>query len=346
MTMLLLGACGGGRAAPSQDQDSLPAWVAEPPQDPGTIAAVGSAAVGHRQQAVERARREVAAQLQVSVAGVRTQRLRIEEEQRPDRQRWWLQSQVDDRVRTAVDQNDLPGMRVEREAVRAGQHHVLVVFDRRAWAAMLAREIAHLDEQIAAVVEPVPGPAVEPAVAIAAAARSWQRAAPLLHRRAGLVERYLVASRSQEPPVPPVTADVLVDRLQGAAAGITLAVRAPEVPARLRQALLGSLGRSGFAQAEDVAGAELVVECSWQGSQHAVDGLVRSDGRLTIAFLAPGERSLGNDSLQKRAGATSSARSWDRLYHALQKTIDRQIPSAVLAACTRFAPPEQTRSLP
>ena len=146
--------CGGAgstsRPAAGGNGERPPAWADNPPRMPGLMHAVGMARGDNRQAAIDNGRAELSAQIQVSVQGERTMIDQFYETADSSGNRSArMASQVRDQVTTAVDQQDLPGVTVDRIERAAGSTYALIVFDRSAWAAQLRTRLGEIDAEIA-----------------------------------------------------------------------------------------------------------------------------------------------------------------------------------------------------
>ncbi len=154
LTALVSVGCGGAggpsRPAASSAGDRPPSWADSPPRMPGMMHAVGMARGDNRQAAIDNGRAELSAQIQVSVQGERTMLDQFYETADSSGNRSArMTSQVRDQIVTAVDQQDLPGVTVERIERAANSTYALIAFDRSAWAAQLRNRLAEIDAEIA-----------------------------------------------------------------------------------------------------------------------------------------------------------------------------------------------------
>lgn len=330
--LLLAAGCQGagdvGRAvtAPFRS-DPAPAWVNDPPRRDGWLFAAGSAPRGQRDAALAQAQRELASQIQVSIAvddrRVDTGTLQEATGQaRVER----FESAARNEVRLKAQARDLPGVRVEKEEEGGDKVYVLLALDRGLWAADLRGRLAALDERLVAEVK-----AREDDSRPAVAAQLLHLVVPLLAERDDLVTRLRAAAPGVQPPKDPVDRVALRARLDRMLAAITVELPAgPEFHDMLPQ-LTDSFAAVGLRTAAPGEQAVLRLKLAIKAQVLRIDNQYRVDAQVSggIEDAAKGRR-LGGIQVGERAGAPSEAEARDRLALKLAKRLADELDKRLI----------------
>ncbi len=231
-----------------------PAWVRTPPQQAGMLFGVAGSPRGQgaRESAEQKARKEVAAQIEISLkAETRTHEV-VTETSYGGKRTESLVAEYQQTIETKVAQEELPGVTV-REVVDTPQDTwVLVAFDRSAWAAQLRTRIADVDQKMVAVREDVKRESADGRGGVGALARASKRLFPLAAERTSLVRRLRLADATGELPKAGVDIDRFKSDLAKHLDAVTIALTSPGTVGGDNEALLiaritGALNRIGLS---------------------------------------------------------------------------------------------------
>lgn len=328
--LLALVSCGGARSA----ADDIPSWAAHPPKAEGRLYGVGSA--GDFTAAESVARRDLAAQLSVTVVAEREDRdvhTAVRATGRSPSER--LESVARQRIETRIRQDDLPGVTVEAREQRGATAWVLVVFDRAAWASQLEQRLAGLDRRIAPTWEAFLVLSNQSAGPFQPLARSYLDLAPLLLERAALAERLGVAAPGRPVATSPATPTAARTRLSTRLDHLSLRLPRDSSVQALLPALTESLRGSGLRIASGEAQADLHLELTLGVDQRSIDGMQRLDGILRGRLLVADGSPVAALELSERAASANQATARHQLESKLAAALIQAIDEHLISWLAR-----------
>ncbi|MEK7414679.1 MAG: LPP20 family lipoprotein [Planctomycetota bacterium] len=260
-----------------------PAWIDQPPSEPGKLFAVGGAAKGKREAAAAKARQELAAQLRVNIKGVTTS---IDQEITkigPGGERVGRAMSEFRNEATASVNKDLDCTRIVAEAEDGKETWALAELDRVAWATKLRQEIGQVDLKLGAEKEHV----ATAGSGIRAAAQALRAIGMLAARRDALVADLIQADPSSTPPTCPIDLKALFEVCAKQLATITIKVEGVD-DAVLLARIQDALTSAGLSVNEK--SANLVLRIALRQSSRTVGNSVRFDapGNATVVDPASG----------------------------------------------------------
>jgi hypothetical protein len=333
--LLVCAGCGGEGRSSGGGSGDMPAWVKQPPSEPGVLFAAGGAPKGQRDAAVAKAKREIGAQISVSVRAISQSEERSTTATGPGGERveraW---SEFREKIELEVAQEELPGITLVEEADARGEHWALVRFDRAAWAQDLRTRIADLDGKLTAERDR----AKEAGNDLRATARAFRAVMPLAAQRTSLLNRLRTADPQGQLPPWPVDPAKLRAVLARLLAEVPLAVKVVgkdidhEEREMLTARVQGALTKAGIAVTErdPVLAMELTPRLSRRDVKDATGAWTRFEAAVTAQVSAPADgkvvgtieaKGMGMDKVKVQA----RDKALDKLAADLAAQIDSQM---------------------
>ncbi|MFW5859189.1 MAG: hypothetical protein ACOCYP_04130 [Planctomycetota bacterium] len=332
--VLAIGGCGGGGGGSRQAHDRKPGWVDDPPEMPGMMYTVGRARGDDRATAIDQGKRELAAQIQISVQGERTMideyyESADSEGHRAER----MNSYVRDQLTTAVSQENLPGVEVDETAQVGSYTYALIAFDRSEWAMQLRKQLEDLDRRIGGF-EVDYREAERP---LARATDLYERIMPVIIEREEVARRLRVADPRGDIPPLPFDLDALMRYIARLVATVTVRLELDESAAGLRPQIVEAMAAEGLSVVPAGADAKLALRLALSTrSAKTTDGTIRYTGAIkgTLTDLSGG-RMLGGIDLSRRSSSRDMAVAKEYLEKKLGQAIAAELDQQIIAMVCR-----------
>lgn len=325
---------GGGRKGGNAKLDEVPDWVRNPPEMPGMMYAVGSAPGKNRDAATAKARRELGAQIRLSVKSQNSQMSAYSSSQGTNQSR---RERLDEWVRehsvTEVDESNLPGVKTAKEELAKGDTYVLVEFDRSAWATQLRKELGDLDRDIEGFPKDYATGAERP---LATAARIYQEMMPILIKRDEVAKRLRVADPTGDIPAIPYDVRGLLKFIETLVNKIS--IRLPDHPSmkNLVPSLAESMAKKGLSVMATGGSATLDLSLELTAQTSVVEGMQRVEGSVRgVLTEVAGKRVIGGIDLSTRQSASTADLARNRLEKALAAILVEDVDKKILEMVCR-----------
>lgn len=321
---IALAGCFGGGGSRAVVDNAPPAWYGHPPQQAGTLHAVGAGP--DRETALARAQQDLVSQLKLSIkaSSTHSETYSSQEATGTDRAERLAQN-ARSKVQAKSSIEDLPGVTVVEQADRGTSTYVLLRLDREAWAADLRARIAGIDARLpteAAIVTAMP--AITPAQRLTAAGTHIRRLLPLLVERDEYLTRLRTALPGSAMPAEAVDRGALDRSLSGLLADLTVTLPSDPSVKPLESQLIESLRGVGLRTVDPGQPGVLQLPMTLTTRSETIGGQIRLDGQLTGSLrLSPeaGGTQLGGISLTDRVSSARDDVARERLYQKLAKKL-------------------------
>lgn len=308
--------------------NSIPSWVLQPPIDSEYTYGVGTDLRKDRNTAIAEGRRDIARQLRIVIRGDGQEDEDLEIDEDPNGQ-----------PRVTIDQLEIPGITVTKQAETDHCLYVQVALNRTAWANALTNRIAELDRDIEAVLashdlNPEVDPAKHP---VGSAARLHQRLMPLVSVREEKLSHLLIAKPGTFAPQAPITLAEMRERLRKVLDRVTVdIVAAPDLEPILPQLTATCAGIGLRLSPGALKQPTLRLRLTLTSNQQMVDGMERLDGTFQSMVETGDGTSLGGITITLRSSSLTTTVARDRLMRKILVRWAEYIEKDFVAYLTRL----------
>ena len=339
LVLVLAGCTGGGGSSTrgTLSSDGAPDWIKNPPKSGQFLYGSGAAALGERESAKDQARRDLTAQIQISISAQRTDRILTSATQTQNSLTTRLDKKVDDQVRTQVKLDRLPGIEVVEQVDGKRNTYVLVKMDRAAWARSIRMAVLDLDGKIESAYNTIKQHQAQGLNELQQAMRIYKELVPLFSKREIEEDRYRLAAPQSSLPNPPVDPVMIRTKLATLLLNVTVSLPQDKSVEAFLPALTEACTSRGLQVLEDPKKAVLQLNFKVKEVKRMIDGLTKLEGTASgsIKETASG-RLLG--ALEARASAGSGSENSARrsLLQKLGEQIALKLEDQLFTYLTRL----------